>query len=136
MDLGALDSVKDCNEGAEMTLTHYATGEDTDITIRCAGPDSDAFQKANRKLQDRRMQQTLRGGKRKMTSEDLDEDAIELLAACTMGWSDTLHMDGEKHPYSHDNAKNLYRRFPWIREQVNRFVGDRANFFRGADNGS
>ena len=136
MDLSELDSVKACNDGADLNLYHPGTGEPLDIIIRCAGPDSDAFNRANRKMQDKRLHQSMKGGKRRMSSEDLDEDTIELLAACTLSWNEHMVVDGERVEFSLDNARMIYRRFPWIREQVNRFVGDRSNFFRGSDSGA
>jgi len=37
-------------------------------------------------------------------------------------------VDGKELACNKDNAAALYERFPWIKEQVDTAVGDRANF--------
>ena len=39
-------------------------------------------------------------------------------------------VDGKELAYNKDNAAGLYERFPWIKEQVDTAVGERANFIK------
>ena len=59
---------------------------------------------------------------------EIENDTIELLAAVTAGWRGDFVLDGTPLPYTEHNAQQLYRRFAWIREQVDQAVGNRANF--------
>lgn len=51
---------------------------------------------------------------------------IELLTACTASWN--LTWNGKQPECTPENVRKLYAEQPWIREQVDVFVGDRANF--------
>jgi hypothetical protein len=42
----------------------------------------------------------------------------------------TITMDKKELEFSVDNAIALYERFPWIKEQVDIAIGDRANFIK------
>ena len=73
-----------------------------------------------------------KGGFRNTTPvpiEEIEQDGIDLLAACTTGWIGIIIEDKEI-PFSTDNAVMVYERFPWIKEQVDTAIGDRANFIK------
>jgi predicted TPR repeat methyltransferase len=59
----------------------------------------------------------------------VDEEALELLAACTKGWRGI----GEEAEiaFSAKAAAALYRKYKWIYEQVDAAVHTRANFLPG-----
>lgn len=124
-DLASLDTAARAEEGAPLAITHPTTGEAIGITITVVGTDSDTYQKARRKLADKRIQQR----KAKLSIEDIENENIEMLARCTKGW-DGVVVDGEAKPCTFSNAVELYKRFPWVREQVDAFMGERANFLR------
>jgi len=144
IDLGDIDTVKGSNEGFDVELYHPATNADTGIIITVLGKDSDAFQKTNKQQQKKRMDRLskngFRGGKVAPPSqEEMDADSLELLASCTVGWktiidessgSETILLDGEELSFSLVNAKKVYKRFPWIKEQIDTAIGDRANFIK------
>jgi hypothetical protein len=66
--------------------------------------------------------------------ESVEADGIQLLATVTKSWrqgeKQTLTVEGKELPCTKDNAVILYERFPWIKEQVDTAVGDRANFIK------
>lgn len=70
-------------------------------------------------------------GRSKVTPEEIEEDALDLLAALTSGWR-LLNFDGSplEVEFSIANARELYAHpgMNWLREQVDEFAGDRANF--------
>ena len=132
-DLAEMDTVEGSNKGFDVELFHPKTKEDLGIIIHILGRDSDKFLEVSRAQQKRRLNKMSKfGGARSpgrvVTPEEVEKDSIELLAECTTGWSDTLMVDGAKLPFSVENAKAVYRRFPWIREQVDEAMDDRANF--------
>ncbi len=136
MDLASIDTVKGANAGAEVKLYHPSTNEDMGITIRVLGKDSDEFQKINRAQSKRRMEKMSKGGFRgaNIPLESIEQDGLELLASLTKTWKQgdkqTLTLDGVELACNKDNAVLIYKRFPWIKEQVDSFIGDRANFIK------
>lgn len=131
LDLSELDTAKAANAGFDVDLYHPATNADLGIKIRVLGKDSDEFRRVSNSQNKRRMDRMQRGGFRNPTPspEELEQNGIELLAACTLGWAGVV-LDKKPLPFTKDNAKMLYNRFPWIKEQVDAAIGDRANFIQ------
>jgi hypothetical protein len=133
IDLSSIDTVKGSNEGFDVRIYHPGTNEDMDITIRVLGKDSDEFQKVSRAQSKKRMAKMTKGGFRNPNTavpvEEVEQDGIQLLAACTKGWSGVI-VEGKEVPFSTDNAVMIYERFPWIKEQIDTAIGDRANFIK------
>lgn len=127
MDFQPFDGKSD--DGAKMVVTHPGTGEPTDATISLAGMDSKAWRGASKELQTRMLMTKSARNAAASVLGDSDENVAELLAAVTMSW-ENIKLDGMILECSKPIAKNLYVRYPWLREQVNQFVGNRANFFR------
>jgi len=132
IDLTTIDTVKGSNEGFDVKIFHPGTLVDLDIVISVLGKDSDEFQKISRAQSKRRLTKVSKGGFRTNTPvsvEEIEQDGIELLAACTTGWKGIV-IEGKEIPFSKENAVDLYARFPWIKEQVDTAIGDRANFIK------
>ena len=132
VDLAAIDTVKGSNEGFDVRIYHPGTNEDLDITISVLGKDSDLFQKVSRNQNKKRMAKMQKGGFRNTTSipiEQVESDGVDLLAACTTGWTGVV-IDKKEIEFSKDNAVMVYERFPWIKEQIDTAIGDRANFIK------
>lgn len=132
LDLGSLDTRAASEEGAVMAVVHPVTGQPLTqedgaaVTITLAGMDGDRFRKAQRAATDRRLKSPRRAN---VTAEDIERDGIETLAACTLAWTG-LVLDGETLDCTVPNARKAYQRLPWLREQVDAFIGDRANFLK------
>lgn len=132
-DLSTIDTVKDANNGVDVQLYHPGNNLDLGITIKVLGRDSDLFRKISAQQNRKRIEKMSKGGQFKLTRlspEEVENDAIMLLSACTMGWSNVV-VDGAELEFSRENAAMLYTRFPWIKEQVDAAVGDRALFTKG-----
>lgn len=130
MDLSTLNTVTAANAGAVLELAHPTTGTPLRneageaLTITLLGVDSDAYRKAQRAAQNKRLAK--RGGI-KLTAEELEAESIETLAACTVAWAN-IEFEGRALECNRANAVKLYTALPWVREQVDAFMGDRANF--------
>jgi len=127
IDLGSLDVVAASNKGAVLEVLHPTTFAKLGIKITLVGSDSDRFKNFRREKQNKRLLETL---SLTLSAEEIEEQNLELLATCTLGW-DTMPVDGVDLPFTIENAKKVYSRFPWLREQVDRFIGTRANFING-----
>jgi len=131
MDLASLAVSQ---EGQTLELRHpiegtvLKTDKGKPITITLVGTDSDVFRKAQRSILDRRLNQK---GKTKLSAAELEEEAVTTLISCTLGWSGIV-LDGEELAFNKDNVRKLYSRtdLPWIRDQVDEFIADRANFLK------
>ena len=136
IDLSSLDTVTGANAGFDVELFHPGTREDLGITIHVLGRDSDKYQEVSRRQQKRRTAKLSKGGFRpgnvggSISPEELESGSIELLAECTTGWSSNMALDGEPLAFTVENAKTVYKRFPWIREQVDEAIDNRANFIK------
>lgn len=126
-DLSQLDTSKGAEEGRELVIKHFQTGEPVGITLRVHGADSAAYRDCMRRQQRQIADRMAKNRKLRLTVDEMEANGLELLAAVTIGWS-PFDLDGKDFPWSEENAAALYRRFPWIRDQVDEFVGDRANF--------
>lgn len=135
-DLAQLDTTRASEEGAVLEVRHPVSGavlttEDGQaVTVRLAGMDSRRAKRAEQDISDRRVKRT--GGRRAVTSEEWDVERLEFLASVTLGWVDGLALDGRPLEFNLENAKRLYERLPWLREQAQAFVDDRANFLRAS----
>lgn len=141
VDLADLDTVAASNEGFEMELSHPGTQDSLDIHIRVLGRDSDEYRRVSAEQLRKRVNRMTKGGTFRpapLSAKEQEAEVVELLAACTMSWRTgdepvlILGKDAEgnpnKIPFSKAAAKQLYTSHPWVREQVDIAVTDRANF--------
>lgn len=127
MDLNDINLAAQAEQGAELTLEHPVTGEKIEgMTITLAGSDAKAFRSKQKEIQAARLAKMLK--KKGAGLQNSDEEEAELLASVTLGWSGIV-VGGEKIKFSYAAAKKLYLDHNWIKEQVDEFVGNRANFF-------
>ena len=125
-DLASLDTAKKANEGVWMPVIHPKTKLPTGLRILLFGMDSEIQQKYQRDYMDRMVQR-----KADAPAPDQAEEELEMLATCTGGWDmngSPLVLEGKELPFTHENAKAVYKRFAWIKGDVDRFVGNRGNF--------
>jgi len=130
MDLTSLALASANPEGVKMELFHPVTEASFDppVYITVVGIDSDTYQKAQldqRNKQWKKMQRRNRI-RFEITAEETEQNAVELLAKCIVGW-DNIEWEGKPLQFNYDNAKKLLT-VSWVREQVDTFIGDRANF--------
>ena len=126
-DLAKLDTAKVAEEGAELHVAHPTTGEDLGITITLIGTDSKTF----RDISKSRATASLKKKTREIDLDQNESDAVDLLAKCTKGWSGITE-NGKEIAFSYDNAVQLYTKYLWLREQIDRFMADRSNFLPSA----
>lgn len=137
LDLDTLDVHKGSEAGFELQLEHPATGAPLPIWITVQGPDSDAYTNATRELGRNNAERAARGKRVIMAEEEKEAWTVDFLALLTVTWraGEGVTIGGQPFPaFSKSAAKTLYsdRRFPWIREQINRAIGNRANFLTGS----
>jgi hypothetical protein len=137
--LDALD-ISAANSGAKLELKDPVTGEalknkdGTTPTLVVLGLDSDVYRKITRRKVMGAMKDK-RAGKRSLIDEDIDRqievsdaEAIDMMVAMTLGWENFFDPKGAKIAFSKQAVRELYAKYPLIREQVDAFAADRANF--------
>jgi hypothetical protein len=128
LDLAALDTRKGAEEGFQLELRHPASNEPLGVWIHLLGADSSAYQEQMREFRRRIAQALKRNMRASLTPEETDAESLEQLVCVTRSWSDNTTLDGAKLAFSPEAARKLYARFPWIVEQADRAVHERANF--------
>lgn len=132
MDLTTLDLASASSEGVKMELYHPITevSFDPPVYFTVVGIDSDIYQKANRELVNKRLKKNIAKGRIRLnvTAEEVEQEQVELTAKCIIGW-ENVEWEGKPLPYSYENAKKLLS-VSWVREQVDTWIGDRANFLQ------
>lgn len=137
MDLARYDTKALADEGVVMYVRHPGTGEplldkdDAPVTITLAGVDSDRFRDVVRSQTKRRLNGGSAAGAPK---PDAEAEAIELLVKCTLAWSGIGLGSDRELECTPENVRAIYSdpRVPWLRQQVDRFIADRANFLKAS----
>lgn len=135
-DLASLDTRAASDEGVLMKVRHPDTddvllSDGQPILLRLAGQDSKVFRAIDREHTDKRFKRMGRGGRAELTADELEIERLERVIACTLGW-ENVYLDGERLPFSQENAHRLYTQLSWLVEQANRFIGERGNFLRAS----
>lgn len=134
MDLSEL-KIKD--EGIRLDLRHPATGEvltygDNDEKIMhliIGSADSEPYRKSQRKIIDRRLKQQQKFRQVKMTAAQIEEEVLISLAEVTYGGK--VFLNGKETEVTPGAvAINLYKEYPWIKEQANDQLEDRGSFLQ------
>lgn len=131
MDFANLDTADLANEGAVMPV-HGPDGQPvlqddgSPVTLTLLGDDSDVLVRFDRITTN----EHLRGSKA-ITAELAEAKQINRLARACVGWSGVV-LEGEALKHSEDNAKALFKRFRWLRQQAAMFISERANFLKAS----
>jgi hypothetical protein len=132
IDLSTLDTRAQANLGTALDLVHPVTGEKLAGRLFIHGHDSDAYREAQISIQRDRLARMARQRGTPPDPEEVNAEALQLLAACVRGWED-LAQNGQPLPYTGTaSALALLQAFPWIREQVDAAVHRRENFLPGS----
>jgi hypothetical protein len=122
-----ISSLKPMEKGAQLHIVHPVTNEDTGIVITLLGTDSAEWKQCAREIKNR----ALRNGKRKLSDDEMETLPYEMLSSITIGW-EGMEEGGNPVKFSKEEAMRIYRDVPVIGEQVDKFVGERANFLPNA----
>lgn len=134
-DLADYDTTQGSEQGFELTIADLKSGAPTSMKITVMGADCDAYRDRQRAFQRARVDRMNKARRMSVTPEEIEAEALELLVEVTTGWSG-FQVGGAALPFTRDNVRMVYKRFGWIREQVDQAVGDRANFLPRSASGS
>jgi hypothetical protein len=124
-DLADLEYINTSQEqGYPVHIMHPKTGKPLNMTVVVAGPDSKRARRASQKGTDAAIRQQR---VKRPSSADIQESYLRQLAETCISWEGFVN-NGQTLEFSVDNAVLVFRKFPFIREQVDAAAGDRANF--------
>jgi hypothetical protein len=135
MDLSGLSTKEGATQGAWLHLEHPVSGlplgePGKPCRWRIAGADSEQYQKAARRQQARRMEDAAQSRSRRanvLSADRLREESLDLVAGCVLDW-ENVELNGATVPFSIAAARAMLVDHDWLREQVEEFLNDRANF--------
>ena len=129
-DLNLLKPVM-ADDGAVLNIVHPETEEVIKgMTITVLGQDSKIYRKLQLGKQQAALNRMSKGKKAlDLDAEKLSEDSIDDLVKITIGWTG-FSLDKKELEFTPENVRTVYTEWAWIKEQVQEFVGNRANFFR------
>lgn len=101
-----------------------------EMVLEVVSSTSSIVKKFDRASQDRKITeaQRSRAGSIAFNAESLEQEIIDRLTAHVVGCQG-IQLGGHDVVYSPENIKELFVKLPWLREYVQAFVGDQANFF-------
>lgn len=129
IDLCSFTSDK-ANIPSDVVIVHPVTQEPTDIVISVVGSDSTAAQECVDRQQARRIRQMRTSeNPTEFDPNEIREDTMELLVACTTGWKNVVFR-GKELEFTPENVRLVYESVPAIREQISKATGSRARFYK------
>jgi hypothetical protein len=141
LDLSSLDVTKFANEGTEIAIKHPVTGKPIGFYISILGKDGDVYKEIVRERSNETVKKAIAAEAtgetmQPPTYDEQQERELELLAALTTGWRQengkkTVKLAGEEYEFNANNAKMIYRRFDFIRQQVDKSIADISLFMKG-----
>lgn len=118
MNINELYTTETHADGAECEIFD-GEGKDTGLFISVMGIDSPVF-RSEAKKQQKAYIEAIRNDK------DFDDEkmSIDGLVAATIGWR------GTDEEFSKKLCRELYSKAPYVKDQIDRFMADRANFIK------
>ena len=131
-DVAKFDSVSAAENGAWMDLIHPTEGpvvvkdgeKTSPVSIKFMGRDSAAFRRVNMNLARKRVKKAAND---RLDADIDNQDTITAISSVAMDWRG-FTKDGAPLKFSPEELTALLRKAPWITEQADNFIGDRANF--------
>jgi hypothetical protein len=126
MDLHAITDV----DSAEIVIKDPTTHAPTDLTFSMAGPEHPKRKQLEMARARKIRRQVQKTGKVELGDpEDDEQDQIETLVVCTLGWTG-LTDKGVPIPYSASAAQTLFAtdRLGWLRTQLLSALAERERF--------
>lgn len=126
--------LKPKSDTIEVILNHPATlepilkADGTEMSITVYAPHSKVYKDALHEQTNRRLQKAQKTKKFSMTSEEVEQSSLEVLARITKEWD--IVLGGKTPKLDIQSATELYRDYPWIKDQVEEAVNDNASFLK------
>lgn len=131
MDLSMFELI---DEAQRMPIRHPDTDEiikndkNKEMALLLLGTESKQFKEIERKWANIILQKTNKG-KQAMNYDDIQDQAMDQLLACTVGF-ENIFFGGKDLPFSRENAQMIYEKWAFIKKAASEFIKDQKNFFK------
>ncbi len=141
--LEAIDTQQGADAGRWLTITNL-TGKpllnalEEPIKLLVHGTDSDRYRLAFRKMNRIQSELAADDAEKDRKADDAEivrrgrDASIMLISACISGWSGILDSKKKALTFADEGAVQLVREYPHVRDQVDAFVSNRANFTKAS----
>lgn len=132
MDLANLDLSKNAEIEAVLHVVHPISLEEqfddngNPVTITVLGMESSIAKRIGKA----RAQKQLNSRKNKQDLDEIKEFSISLLAKLTVASSGFKENGIEVNLADNNEAIRVYNQYSWLRDQLDEFIMDRANFYK------
>ncbi len=113
--------------GAVLLQDKNGDEEQKPVTLTLRGVDAPEFQNERKSIMQRRLNASVGKGKVKVSADEIENDALDLLIKCTVEWDGIIYQE-KSLQCNPANVRMIYTQLPWLREQADAFTEDRANF--------
>ena len=107
-------------------MKRLSDGKPSGVFFTLLGKDGDEFRNILAE-RERMITDRAAAGQPLLSAAERDDLNCDMFARCTRGWRG-LEEGGKAVEFNRDKAKDIYTKYPGIREQANVFISDRANF--------
>lgn len=117
-------------EARRLEILHPATEEPVGLVLILLPDSHPQVKTAARKAINDRI-----NNRGKVTAEQIEASRITMLTASVSGWDwqGELTFHGEKPAFQDQTLRQLLKELPWVAEQADAALGERAEFFRRPD---
>lgn len=128
MDLMSLKAAK-AETGAVLQVKNPATEEPLEgVTLTLLGTDSAKYRAIQRRKTQSALDRMSKGRRSlRLKAEETEAEALADLVELTVAWTGITEA-GVPVPFGKEAVERYYAELPWLREQAQEFVNDRANF--------
>ncbi len=141
-DMSRFDFKSKAEKGSRLFFKDPIDGTELDLYMDVLGADSTTFKRLERERKAGVMNEVAqsKGKKKEWTAESIEEteqEDLEMLANVVTGFGDKdknkivdyiILPDETKVTFNKKNVKKLFNIFPFMLDQVNSYIGNRANF--------
>ncbi|MBV7434489.1 hypothetical protein KRX19_05550 [Cardiobacteriaceae bacterium TAE3-ERU3] len=132
MDISKLNELNAAENGIthEFELTHPVNGKGIGIKLKLISREADAPRNLGIRLADKMRvaeAKAQRTGKAGVSFAEIEQQGIDLLAACVVGW-EGVEEKGKPVEFSTAAVKEHLLGINWVREQINAQLDEQANF--------
>lgn len=114
-------------------ILHPKTGAQIGLRITLRPDSHPKVREASRRAMNDRI-----AGRGKITAEKLEANRLDLIGSAVESWQwiGDATFEGEKPEATPDNVRKVLKKLPWLRDQIDKELGETEEFFRDADDGT
>lgn len=115
-------------EPVEVVIYDPKTQQETDMVFLVTSVEAEIPSAKRRQYTDRRFARMNKArGQVKLTADEIDTEALDILVACTKGWRN-VGVGEETTEFSAEKCRQLYKQVKPIKEQIEEAINDRGLF--------